>query len=235
MHRADHNVREALAAEYVLGVLRGGARRRFEQILDGDAELREIVDRFQERVAPMAWAVAPVDPPPYLFATIERRLDSDSARSAGIYARMRRWRRAALGLAAALVLTIGSAVFLARPPPSPLVAVLAGPGREAAWVVWTRPGAAVLNVRVLRAIRRPAGRSLELWLLPKSGAPHAVGLLPARLGAVARFHLGYAVKPGVFKALAVSLEPPGGAPGTVPTGPILYKGVLAAVEGNDGA
>ena len=65
---------------------------------------------------------------------------------------------------------------------------------------------------------------LQLWALPPGGAPQSLGVLdhaqalrlPAPESAVR-----------AVPALAVSLEPAGGAPrGSGPTGPVLFKGAL---------
>jgi anti-sigma-K factor RskA len=70
------------------------------------------------------------------------------------------------------------------------------------------------------------GRVPELWLIPPGKSPQPLGLLSSN-----RSH-AIVVPPGLRPALrsgsllAVSLEPPGGAPHGAPTGPIVAKGVI---------
>jgi anti-sigma-K factor RskA len=72
----------------------------------------------------------------------------------------------------------------------------------------------------------PAGRVLELWLIAADGVPVSLGVLPetaeARLAVPAL--LQEALVPGV--TLAITDEPPGGAPGGVPTGTVLAAGPI---------
>jgi len=67
-----------------------------------------------------------------------------------------------------------------------------------------------------------AGRSLELWALPASGAPRSLGLISARDASVVQ--RGRVSKD--VTGLAVSLEPAGGSPTGAPTGPVLFVGEL---------
>ena len=70
----------------------------------------------------------------------------------------------------------------------------------------------------------PPGRDLELWSLPKGArAPSPLGVLTAGRGQVV---LRSAPAPGT--QLLVSLEPQGGSPTGVPTGPVLYSGTVGA-------
>jgi anti-sigma-K factor RskA len=54
---------EALAAEYVLGTLDPAARAAVQQRLAGNGELARQVELWERRLAPLAAAVPPVEPP----------------------------------------------------------------------------------------------------------------------------------------------------------------------------
>ena len=57
------DLRNALAAEYVLGTLRGRARQRFARLLDADRTLGEVVARWETFLTPLAAGIRPVEPP----------------------------------------------------------------------------------------------------------------------------------------------------------------------------
>ncbi len=70
------------------------------------------------------------------------------------------------------------------------------------------------------------GRVPELWLIPADGTPRSLGLID--LGGVQKV----SVSPTLLKlvaegaVLAVSLEPAGGSPTGLPTGPVVATGKL---------
>lgn len=73
-------------------------------------------------------------------------------------------------------------------------------------------------------IATTSAQSLQLWALPPGGAPRSLGVLQD--GLVVRINAPADQVRGV-PALAISLEPRGGAPaGSGPTGPVVVKGAL---------
>ena len=77
-----------------------------------------------------------------------------------------------------------------------------------------------------------AGRSYELWALPRGGgAPVSLGLLPAA-GSAER-PLSERQRTALLAAdkVAVSVEPAGGSPTGSPTGPIVIVTNVAAAAG----
>jgi anti-sigma-K factor RskA len=71
---------DQLAAEYTLGVLRGGSRRRFENISQHDPAIRLAVETWRLRLAAMTELGPAVAPPPEIWPAIERRLNLAQAR-----------------------------------------------------------------------------------------------------------------------------------------------------------
>ncbi len=68
----------------------------------------------------------------------------------------------------------------------------------------------------------PAGKSLELWILPPGATtPKSLGVLPA-----AGRQVTLARMPATGTDLMVSLEPSGGSPTGAPTGPVVFAGKL---------
>jgi anti-sigma-K factor RskA len=90
-------------------------------------------------------------------------------------------------------------------------------------------GERTLRVRPLAPVTVPPGRALELWALPASGNPIALGLVDAEAGAVLTLATPSDALLAGAKGLAVSLEPPGGSPTGQPTGPILWTGAIVPI------
>jgi anti-sigma-K factor RskA len=82
-YRDKPALQDRLAAEYVLGTLRGPARARFQSWLRDDAALRRTVSEWEERLAPMASAVREVAPPARVWQNIEARIGKPAGVPAG--------------------------------------------------------------------------------------------------------------------------------------------------------
>jgi quercetin dioxygenase-like cupin family protein len=77
MNQPDADSLDLLAGEYVLGTLRGDARRRFAERLARDPALARLVAAWERRLAPLAESVPPAPPPAGARAAIERRLEAE--------------------------------------------------------------------------------------------------------------------------------------------------------------
>lgn len=229
--RGKEALRERLAAEYVLGTLRGRARRRFEGLMHGDAALRRTVADWRDRIGAMAEFVAPVAPRRQVWRAIESRLGLRPAAPAWQF-----WRGGALGfwrtlgvvssaVAALLLVTVRQQ---APAPAVDAIATLTDAQARTALLVTADRDRKVLTVRLVETQALAPDRALQLWAVPQQGKPRSLGVLGAGR------ELSLPLTPQAIGAdvalLAVSLEPKGGSPDpNRPSGPILYKGGWVSV------
>jgi anti-sigma-K factor RskA len=210
---------DRLAAEYVLGTLTGGARRRFEALLPAHPALREAVAGWEKRLLPMALKSEPVQPPQRVWSAIEGQLGwAPPAKASSL--RLRFWQAfAAVATVAAVVL--GTAP---RQPPAeaPMIVVLHATKGTETLVAGLSSDRQQLSIQPLQKVALTPDQSLELWALKKDGPPASLGVIASdKLTALGRKSL-----PKDTKGLAVTLEPLGGSPHGSPTGPVLFVGDL---------
>jgi anti-sigma-K factor RskA len=222
---------DRLAAEYVLGTLQGGARRRFDALLVAHPALREAVAQWQERLAPLTISVVPVAPPERVWQGIEGRLFGEAtptrdAASARWWQQLAIWRGlSAFTSFAALALVV---IVLQTPPTqAPVVVVLnqnpqAPLALQSSFVASISADGRALTLRPIQVAATAPGRALELWAVPAQGAPRSLGLVQAN----ATTTLIRSRLLADTAAFAVSVEPAGGSPTGAPTGPIVSLGAL---------
>lgn len=219
--RGNDDLRDRLAAEYVVGTLRGGARRRFEGLMYSDAALRLLVKEWEARLLPMHEFVRAQTPSPQVWSNIETRLHLKPERS-----RWHFWRGFGLGMASAAVaaaLVVGIGLPQVQRPSYDLVATLTDQEAQPALLVQADTGKRLLKVQVVGGAPVPVDRSLQLWAIPKSGPPRSLGVLGS--DGRATFPMAAGAAGSDVAVLAISLEPRGGSPDpNGPTGPVLYKG-----------
>lgn len=237
--RNNDSLREKLASEYVLGTLRGGARRRFEGWLNEDAALRRAVAEWEDRLHPMAEFARPVQPPAQVWLEIEKRLDLAAAAQPprrrsfwqGLREDLAFWR--GLGMASTAAAAVLATVLLTRLPESGApaanyVATLADDKTQATMVITGDARRRQLTVRVIGQPAVAPDKSLELWAIPKEGAPRSLGLITA--DGTVTLPLPENATPENTPVLAISLEPKGGSPSrNAPSGPVLYKGAWVKI------
>ena len=216
---------QALAAEYVLGTLRGGARRRFESLMHADRAIAAEVARWEEALTPLAERVPPMEPPRRVWAGIEARIAPRAAapERAGL------WR--GFGLVAGGLASVLLAFFVwlsTGPRGEPVfVAVLAD---SAPRMVVSMHSPDLLRVRVVKPWGGMEKQSLELWVLPKEGKPRSLGLVTNAMGDTLIKITATDPRVQGANALAVSMEPSGGSPTGQPTGAVVCQGMIAAVK-----
>ena len=185
--------------------------------------------QWQERLTPMAQAVAPVNPPQRVWRNIEKRIQTSRTRSS-LFESLNFWRGLAMvasSFAFGLLLFFGMAPERESAPT--YVAILADTKNQPAMTVRYVQGKGEIEVKIIRAADTTGDRSLELWTLPNNGAPQSLGLVPASGIVKLPLPAPRASTLPDIPALAVSLEPKGGSPTGAPTGPVLYSGPLLKI------
>lgn len=185
---------DRLASEYVLGTLRGRARRRFEQVLLALPTARVAVGEWEQRLAQLAEPVPPLAPPERVWRAIDARTAAKSA-PARADQKAPWWSafwRPALGFAFGAALTVGmlqtnpgvlfSVDSLAQREqalPQSYVGLLTDKDNQPTLLVSSTRHGTRVSVKFLRPVTVPAGKVIQVWALPKEGAPFALGVAAA--------------------------------------------------------
>jgi anti-sigma-K factor RskA len=223
-------LRDKLAAEYVVGTLRGRARARFESLLRYDGDLRRIVAEWEARLTPLAAAAGEIAPPARVWHGVSRHIGA-AAPAAGWWTRLAFWRALAV-TSTAFVLLLGAFISMApRPePPMAMVAVMNDEKGQPAMVVSWPPmkGARDPYIRIKVVQDHPVmapGTAWEMWLLPGGkAAPVSMGLINIDRDQVMKLPPELAGRMGGAWGLAMSVEPEGGSRTGAPSGPVIFKG-----------
>jgi anti-sigma-K factor RskA len=214
---------DALCGEYLLGTLRGPARRRFARVLRSEPRAALRLKYWQEIFAPRYSPAIEVQPPAQLWHRLERELGLSRYR-APWYRRAGFWRAWAAAATAALLVFLGLQVWRPAGPAPVQIAELAGKDPSSRVTAALYPDRRTLELRAARPVIAGPAQSYELWLLPAGGGP-PISL--AVLGSLdARFVLAASQEQRLRAGgkLAVSVEPAGGSPTGGPTGPVILVG-----------
>lgn len=235
----DRNTLDAesaqLAAELALGLLDGDALREALHRQVGNAAFAAEVARWQGLTDRWLAQGGREEPSPDVLDRIERELDAGTENATATPRAF--WKKLALaGLAASVFLAVALALSLAgtaRHPERTTAPTFAGnvtqisdaSGAPLLTAVYQQ-SAGQLSLRVAPLAK--SSKVPELWVIPSDGKPRSLGLIGAD-------RIVVQVSPELRSllvenaALAITLEPPTGAPHAAPTGQIIGTAKLQAI------
>lgn len=250
---------DLLAGEYVLGVLDTEQRRDIHGRIERDPGFARLVAEWEHRLAPLLNTQGVAETPSHLWPRIRTRLGWSSVETRHEPARTGLWQntglwRAATGLAAAAAIAavvVGpmglfqgdqpvepGPVAVAPTPPTPPVEDPSAPkpvttlAHDDGSPGWLASVDAADGTVLMVPVPSPAdadGRVPELWLIPPGESAKSLGIV-----SIDRAHtvkVPDALRDALAKGalLAITLEPKGGAPQGVATGPVVAKGEIVTL------
>lgn len=222
---ADPLLRARLAADYVSGAMRGGARRRFEGLMAADASLRHQVREWENDLYLLVWTIPPRTPPSRVWRAISKqihqkvpvRIRNWSWGLGGIYL----WRSCSAVLAAALLAIVVIQPMRENRSAQPQQVAVLQSSQGQALLIIRADASGTMYVNTLESLTKMAdGHALELWSMPPGGKPISLGLVATN--GLTRLTIPQSASN--MKKLGISLEPPGGSPSGLPTGPVVMTG-----------
>jgi anti-sigma-K factor RskA len=237
--RHPEEERQALAAEYTLGLLTSDEARGARELAATDADFAGEVARWRGRLAPLAGDVESVDPPGNVWSRIASAIDgtADGSNVIQLRRRVNVWRGATAGmtaLAAALAGVLVLQPHTVPPPPPvveqpsgpPMVAMLSNDQKDMKVMASWNPATRQLVLAVAGEMPADASHAHELWVIPAGGKPRSLGTM----GGGKQMHMRLADAIAALMengaTVAISVEPPGGSPTGSPTGPVIASGAL---------
>ena len=230
----DHEGRNALVAEYVLGLLSASEHGRVGRLIDSDQALRAERDFWVSRFAALNAEYEETPVPGHIYAAIEARAFGDTvgARPAtSFWESLMVWRGIAAGAVAVAVAAVG--FNLMQPAPdvgsltTQLVAALEEEGSNVKFVA-LYDGSGNVRLTALSGEAVP-DKDFELWAIQGDNAPVSMGVIPVNERSSVTISPEIMAGWGEGSVLAITLEQEGGSPDGNPHGPIVAKGAVTKI------
>ena len=239
-------LRDRLAAEYVLGTLHGAARARLMRLLRDDVELVERVAFWERHLTTMASTLSTNAPSVRVWEAIDGRIRTrvpvGAQEHIGAMRRFLRW----FDLRSMGMVTAGLLLGVTLPAmlpgllrefentpviansesqlPESYVGVLATQDGRTGLIVSSLRQGSVMDVKTVMPVPVASGSTMFLWAIDANGNTRPIGALP--LGAFVQVPLTQPSEKLFASAieLAVSIEPLG-TPPTQAAGAFVYRGL----------
>lgn len=219
---------DRLASEYVLGTLRGAARRRFERLMATHYWVRAAVWQWESQLVPMVGSLAPIEPPRRVWKRIRAQLKYATTPDR----RIAPWLGWAVAASLAVLAVTAQFNYSQEQAKPDLMAVFADDTSAPLWTVSLDLETGQILARSINASAAAVDKAFQLWMLPADGsAPRSLGLLPVSGGQASNdLPAGLLAILQANAGLAISIEPAGGSPTGLPTGPVIHQAQWVPID-----
>jgi len=212
---------DILAAEYALGLLDPTEMGLVTARVAEDAAFRARVDWWRDQLCPLV-TEAETSPSADVWRRIDRALpQNDNNRRS-----LQRWRAtaiSAMAVAASLVAVVILKPLPVTPQPHVMLATLQGTGGATATVAYEATSG---QLTILPGTIDTKGHDAELWIIPSDGTPRSLGVVDVNHPTHPSVPTSRRSFIQAGASFAISLEPKGGSPTGLPTGPVVSSGKL---------
>ncbi|ANW33778.1 anti-sigma factor [Ketogulonicigenium vulgare] len=214
---------DILAAEFALGVLPDDQRAELARRVEIDLPFARLVAQWEERLDPLSTEFAPEHLPPAVKRAIDQRLFGARPARRGFWDSLLLWRGLAGAATAAFIVAL--ALPALQPVPERLAGSLTAEGTSVTYLAVYDSATGEVSLAHLSG-DAVEGHAFQLWVARGDEAPTSLGVIPAAVST--RVAVDAATRALMTSAahMAISLEPPGGSPTGLPTGPVLAVGDL---------
>jgi anti-sigma-K factor RskA len=213
---------DILAAEFALGLLDVGEVAIVDARVAQDSAFAARVEWWRDQLTPLV-DEAETPPSTSVWQRIERALPQND----NIRLSLQRWRATAISVmavAASLVAVVLLRPVPVTPQPHVMLAALKGTEGTTTTVAYESTSG---QLTILPGGVDTKGHDAELWIIPADGTPRSLGVIDVNQPThplVAANRRSFIQSGSSF---AISLEPKGGSPTGLPTGPVVSSGKLA--------
>lgn len=221
-----------LAGEYVLGVLDAEERAEARRKIAAEPAFARAVQWWEARLNPLSADIQAVEPSAGLWPRIASLVGERS--KPPLWNNVSVWRGVSVGAlalaaasVAALVMTPRTAPVPAMVPATPAaaeVALINDPASNQPALIATLDHATDKLILTPVAMAMPEGRAPELWIIPEGQKAISLGMIPTDAPIQIALPAGLRGGGTYTATLAVTDEPPGGAPTGVATGSVRAIG-----------
>ena len=220
-----------LAGEYVLGVLDATERAQAQARIAAEPSFARAVQWWENHLTPLATDIKGVEPSAGLWPRIANLIGE--ATKPSLWNNTRVWRGVSVGAIALAAASVAALVMTPRAPPVPAVAptpaaaevaLINDPASNKPALVATLDHATDKLILTPLAMEMPAGREPELWIIPEGQKAISLGMIPKNAPIQIALPAGLRGGGTYTATLAITDEPPGGAPTGVATGSVRAIG-----------